>query len=142
MILENINWTDVINGIWELVGAIFIIPSIMNIIKTKVSNGITWHTQTFFLSWGLWNVFFYPYNGFTYSFIGGLVLAVVNIVWLILILKHRVKKPEISHKSMLVPGPDRGRHVRFDNLTEEQVKLLENYWEISNSGPRQSRAPH
>ena len=88
----DINWSDVVNGLWELAGAIFIIPSIISILKKKVSTGITWLTQLFFLSWGLWNVFFYPYNGLNFSFVGGVVLAVTNIVWLWLIVKYRVKE--------------------------------------------------
>lgn len=82
------NWSDIVNGIWEFAGALFVVPSIKNILKTKVSSGITWQTQLFFLLWGLWNVFFYPYNGLTFSFIGGLVLAATNIYWLFLIKKY------------------------------------------------------
>jgi hypothetical protein len=34
--------------------------------------------------------------------------------------------------------PFRGKHVRFKNLTGEQIRLLNHYYELSNSEPRKS----
>lgn len=86
------NYTDIINGCWELAGAIATIPSIRSLWKDKKVNGISWLTVFFFSSWGLWNVYFYPVNDLIFSFIGGVVLSVMNITWVVLLIKYRKNK--------------------------------------------------
>jgi|TARA_B110000908_G_C10188088_1_gene419057 hypothetical protein len=88
------NYTDIINGCWELLGALFTIPSITSLLKEKKAIGISWVTVIFFLAWGLWNVFFYPVNNLMYSFVGGVILSITNIIWFILIIKYHKKKDE------------------------------------------------
>lgn len=82
------NYTDLINGLWEVAGGMFTIPSILDLLKTKEVKGVNWLTVMFFLVWGLWNVYFYPANDFVYSFYGGLFLAVINLIWVVLLIKY------------------------------------------------------
>ena len=82
------NYSDLLNGIFELVGALFVIPSVKDLLKKKKVAGINWKTTGFFTLWGLWNILFYTLNGLIFSFIGGLVLAAVNIFWLTLLIKY------------------------------------------------------
>lgn len=86
------NYTDIINGCWELAGAFSIYLSIRGLLKDKKVNGVSWLTVFFFASWGVWNVFFYPVNGLIFSFIGGVVLSIMNIRWVVLLLKYRKNK--------------------------------------------------
>lgn len=83
------NWTDIVNGLWEAAGVVATIPSIRSVLKTKSSAGVKWGTILFFEAWGIWNVFFYPMNGHMVSFYGGVLLALANLVWLILLIKYR-----------------------------------------------------
>ena len=87
--MQVMNWTDIVNGVFELAGAFFILPSILSAMRTKKVASVNWLTIVFFTSWGFWNLYFYPTNGFTLSFIGGLLLSCANITWLTLILKYR-----------------------------------------------------
>ena len=82
------NYTDLVNGAWEIIGGLFIIPSILNTIKEKEVKGVNWLTILFFLAWGLWNIYFYPSNGLMFSFYGGIFLGVMNLIWVILLIKY------------------------------------------------------
>lgn len=86
------NTSDLINGFFECAGAIFIIPSIVDAIKTKKINGINWITLIFMISWGFWNMYFYPHNGLMLSFYGGVALSAANVAWLVCIIKYKYLK--------------------------------------------------
>jgi len=73
---------DIINGAYEFLGAPFIFLSVMKLHKDKKVSGVSWIHAGFFASWGYWNLFYYPHLGQWYSFIGGLLLVVVNTIWL------------------------------------------------------------
>lgn len=85
------NYTDIVNGLWEIAGGFFILPSIINILKEKEVKGINWLTPTFFLCWGLWNIYFYPHNNLIFSFYGGIFLAIMNLIWVVLLIKYYKK---------------------------------------------------
>lgn len=73
---------DVVNGAFEILGFFFIIPSIRLLYRQKEVKGISpWHVG-FFVSWGYWNLFYYPSLGQTLSFYGAGTLALANTVYL------------------------------------------------------------
>lgn len=80
---------DAMNAIFEFGGALAVLPSILSILKSKQSQGIAVSTALFFTSWGLWNLFYYPFLDQPLSTLGAMVLSAVNIVWLFLILKYK-----------------------------------------------------
>ena len=55
------NLSDIINGSFELLGSVFILPSIIALYKAKQSKGIHWIHVLFFTSWGYWNLYYYPH---------------------------------------------------------------------------------
>lgn len=79
---------DGINASFELLGAAFIAPSIWRAMRLKKVEGVHWLTPAFFWSWGLWNVFYYPHLGQTWSFLAGLLLMVANTLWLYAVLRY------------------------------------------------------
>lgn len=85
------NYTDLINAIWEVLGGLFVIPSIVSIAKTKEVKGVNWSTIMFFFIWGLWNIYFYPHNGFILSFYGGVFLSILNFIWVLMLIKYSKK---------------------------------------------------
>jgi len=85
-------YTDLINGIFEVCGGVFVIPSIIKISKEKRVNGINWITTLFFTCWGIWNLFFYPFHGLTISFYGGVFLVLANGIWLVLLIYYQHKQ--------------------------------------------------
>lgn len=83
---------DIINGIFEFLGAPFILFSIIKLYKEKQVRGVSWSTVTFMTSWGLWNLYYYPCIGQWASFTGGAVLVCVNIIWLGQIFYYSTKE--------------------------------------------------
>jgi hypothetical protein len=81
--------TDLVNGLFEVAGVFFIIPSILQIRRDKSATGVSWWTQFFFLSWGCWNLFFYPHHGLSFSAIGAAAMVIAQIYWLHLIIRYR-----------------------------------------------------
>ena len=82
---------DSINGLLELSGSLFILMSILRLHKDKVVRGIHWIHPTFFTVWGLWNLYYYPLLGQTWSFIGGIGVTVANLVWVGQIVYYKNK---------------------------------------------------
>lgn len=73
---------DLINGIFESAGGFFIALSVLKLHREKKVRGVSYVHVGFFTSWGLWNLFYYPVLDQWLSFWGGLLLVLVNAVWL------------------------------------------------------------
>jgi len=73
--------SDLINGLFEIISAIFIIKNIKVLYKDKQVKGVTISPTIFFALWGFWNLYFYPHNGHMLSFYGGIALVLVNSIW-------------------------------------------------------------
>lgn len=73
---------DIINGIFESCGAVFILLSIIKLHKDRKVRGVNWIHVGFFASWGYWNLYYYPSLGQWFSFIGGIGIMVTNTIWL------------------------------------------------------------
>lgn len=79
---------DLINGIFEFIGSWFTWMNVKQVIKDKGHYGIYVPAIVFFMSWGLWNLFYYPHLGQIFSFAGGLNLVIANISWVTALLKY------------------------------------------------------
>ncbi len=88
------NYSDLFNGLFEGFAGMFILLNIIQLNKDKQLKGVSAISIVFFTIWGLWNTIFYPMNGLFYSFIGGLFVAALNLIWIIQILyyKRKLKK--------------------------------------------------
>jgi hypothetical protein len=80
---------DVVNGTFELCGAVFMSRDAYKLYGDKQIKGVHWFSRFFFLSWGLWNVRYYPGLDQWVSFCGGIALALANVAWCSLALKYR-----------------------------------------------------
>lgn len=80
---------DLTNGLFEILGTLFMIPAIRSVYHTRSSAGAHWLTAFFFTSWGCWNLFYYPHLGQWYSTLGAAVLAFTNAFYLFLLVKYR-----------------------------------------------------
>lgn len=88
--------TDLINGLFEMVGAVFLSINVYKIWQDKVLRGVHWTPTVFFSVWGFWNLFYYPSLDQWFSFFGGICIVTVNSIWLYLIFYYYVK----SHKKL------------------------------------------
>lgn len=87
-----INWQDLINGGFELMGAPFVALSIRRLIKDKKVHGVSWVACLFFNAWGFWNLYYYPHLGQWVSFVGGVAITTANTVWVALLLYYSHKE--------------------------------------------------
>lgn len=86
---------DMINGLFELMGAVFMLLNVRQLYRDKELNGVHWGPTAFFLFWGYWNMYYYPSLGQWYSFAGGLTIACVNTFWLGQIAWYAKVKPAL-----------------------------------------------
>lgn len=77
---------DLINGLFELSAAGFLSLSVRRVLKDHAVKGVSPIATAFFFLWGVWNVYFYPSQGLTWSFAGGVAVVIVNLVYLIALL--------------------------------------------------------
>jgi hypothetical protein len=77
-------FNDLINGLFELGGAIVIWINVYKLYKDREIKGVFWPVWIFFSFWGLWNLYYYPSVGHLISFYAGIVLVCGNICWAVM----------------------------------------------------------
>jgi hypothetical protein len=82
---------DLANGLFEFVGACFVLASIMKLHREKMVRGVSWAHASFFWGWGAWNLFFYPHLSQWISAAGGAALFLANTIWLSQLFYYRSK---------------------------------------------------
>jgi hypothetical protein len=92
---------DLINGSLEMAGALLLLRNCHLLYQHKRVQGVSVTTTGFFSLWGLWNLYFYPANHLWLSFAGGVCLASVNIMWVVLALYYssRLAQPKRRPKT-------------------------------------------
>jgi len=85
---------DFINGGFELVSGLLSTINIFKLYKDKTVKGVSWIPLTFFTIWGMWNLFYYPSLNQWFSFIGGIVIFIVNIIWISMYFYYKKNKLE------------------------------------------------
>ncbi len=83
---------DQINGLFELVGALFILNHCRVLYKDKQVRGVSILSTAFFFLWGVWNVFYYPHLDQRYSFYAGLCITAANTLWIVMLVHYSRKK--------------------------------------------------
>lgn len=89
---------DMINGLFELTGGCFLLFNCWRIHKDRELKGVSIFPVVFFTSWGFWNLYFYPHIGAWYSFYGGVLIVIANIVWISLVIYYSLPKNGIQNK--------------------------------------------
>lgn len=90
------DYSDLINGLFELVGSAFVTLSIIKTYRDKEVKGINWLTIVFFEVWGMYNLYFYPAHDLWLSFIGGCFIMTANIVWIAMLIYYSRKGRQAS----------------------------------------------
>lgn len=85
-------WPDLVNGVFEMLGGLFIAASIVRILRDKRVAGINWIHPAFFTAWGLWNLYYYPHLGQIISFLGGMGVVTANTVWVYLLIYYTYRR--------------------------------------------------
>ena len=87
-----IDHNDVANAAFEFGGAFAKALDIKRLMRDKEVRGLHWISILFFVSWGVWNCYFYPNLHQPISTIGGIALATTNMLWLTLLLYYNAKR--------------------------------------------------
>ena len=94
---------DLINGLFETIGALFICRSIKLLHRQKQVHGVSVLPTSFFASWGAWNLYYYPHLHQWWSFSGGVLMVTINTIWVMQMAYYlwRYEKPVAERKSGL-----------------------------------------
>ena len=79
---------DIINGLLEFGGAVALALDIRCLIRDKEVKGVYWPAKLFFLTWGVWNLYFYSFYDHAWSWWGGLAICVMNATWAFLAWRY------------------------------------------------------
>ncbi len=84
-------WQDWLNGIFELLGGLFITLSCIKLHQDKKVRGVSFIHVAYFTAWGYWNIHYYPHLEQWMSFAGGLSVVLINTIWLGMLI-HYIRK--------------------------------------------------
>lgn len=93
------NWPDLINGLFEMIGAYFTWRNYIQLKRDRHLAGVYWPTTAFFSAWGIWNLIYYPALNQWASFAGGVLLVAGNVAWVALALSLKAAEPRTAPKS-------------------------------------------
>lgn len=81
------NIPDLINGSFELLAAAAVLNNCWTVWQHKQVRGVSIASTAFFLLWGVWNLYYYPYLDQFFSFAGGIAITIANIIYVALLVR-------------------------------------------------------
>lgn len=82
---------DLINACFELATGILLFLNSWKLYKDKVVKGVHILPLMLITAWGFWNLYYYPHLDQWFSFWGGVVLVIANVLWFGLIIYYKLK---------------------------------------------------
>lgn len=73
---------DHINAAYEAIGGLMLWRNVIAAHRDKQVRGVSVLSVSFFATWGLWNLYYYPHLAQWWSLVGGLTLSVPQCIWL------------------------------------------------------------
>ena len=80
---------DLINGLFVTFGSITGFMNCWKLHKDKQVKGIVWWFNIFYITWGCYNLYFYPHLHQWISFCGEILICLSNIIWVGLVIIYR-----------------------------------------------------
>lgn len=80
---------DAINGGFEAFASLMVLNHCRVLSAEKIVRGVSVISVTFFMLWGVWNLYYYPSLGQPLSFYGGLLVVLANVFYIGLMLTYR-----------------------------------------------------
>ena len=90
-------WQDATNSVFTLLGGVSIWTSIYKLYHDKMVRGTHWIPAAFFASWGVWHLYYHAYLEQWFTLVAGAHLALVNFVWLVLIVHYTRAEQNDDH---------------------------------------------
>lgn len=79
---------DMINAGFEAGAGFAVLHHCWKLYQHKAARGVSAPAVMFFTLWGLWNIFFYPYLGQFWSFIGGIFVTLANALYVAMLVRY------------------------------------------------------
>jgi len=83
---------DHINALFEVFGGIFILNHCRQLYKDKHVAGVSILSVAFFVTWGLFNIFYYPHLNQTFSYYAAIFMTACNFLWVIMLTYYSKSK--------------------------------------------------
>lgn len=87
---------DLVNALFEFFAAAVGLLNIRQLLKDKEVKGVSIWPVIFFITWGLWNLYYYPSLEQVWSSIGAFAMLGVNSVWLVIVLIYRKESEDVT----------------------------------------------
>lgn len=82
-----------INGAFEFGAGCVTLLDVRAVLRDKAVRGVDWRVTGFFIVWGIYNLAFYLYLGQWFSWVGGIFVTVVNLLYAVFLLRYRKWRP-------------------------------------------------
>lgn len=89
-------WQDTINGMFELMGGVFVFLHCLRLYKDKRVKGVSFVATGYFAMWGFWNMYYYPSLQQWASLVGGLLIVAMNVLWITMMFYYIRKEKHES----------------------------------------------
>lgn len=76
------SWQDGVNGAFELFGGFVLLLHVRRLYIDKVLSGVSVVATAYFVTWGFWNLYYYPHLEQWISLVGAIAVVFVNVVWI------------------------------------------------------------
>lgn len=83
---------DLINAGFNFIAGFFILNNCRVLLRQKLVRGVSVISVTFYLLWGIWNIFWFQYLDTPWSFYAGLFEMLSNCLWIGLMLYFNFKE--------------------------------------------------
>jgi fumarate reductase subunit C len=87
---------DTVNGLYEMLGGLFLLYNCFVLYKHKQVRGISAVPVAFFTTWGIWNLWYYPSLNQWLSFSGGCLIVVANMIWITMMIYYVRKEKSLT----------------------------------------------
>lgn len=110
---------DLINGIFGVLGGLFIALSIAKLHQEKTVRGVSIVHVAFFTSWSWYHVYFFTTVNLWWSWAGAVGMMTANTIWLCqMVYYSRTRRPfpELAQVIELTPSMERERDQMVKDL--------------------------
>lgn len=118
---------DLVNGIFGVLGGLFIALSIAKLYQEKTVRGVSIVYVAFFTTWSWYQVYFFTTVNFWWSWAGAVGMMTANAIWLcqMVYYSRRVKCwPHYRGKEILI-SPELAKLVERDRMVTDLLRRTE-----------------
>jgi hypothetical protein len=83
--------SDLVNALFEFFGGCLLWMNVRQLWIDREIKGVAVLPTAFFMTWGYWNLYFYPSVNAWWSFYGGLNIVIANTAWVLLMLRVKLR---------------------------------------------------